>query len=450
MVSKRLQAQNFGDSMSAREPAGGQQERSLGDEIVGRIDELAAVSEAPQHLTRMFLTKQHRAAADLILGWMRSAGMRAHLDAIGNVCGRYEGEAAGSPCLMLGSHYDTVRDAGKWDGPLGLITAISCVAELHKKGRRLPFAVEVIGFADEEGVRFASTLLGSRAVAGTFDERVLGAKDSAGISMRDALSQFGLDPNHIGAAARARGELLGYIELHIEQGPVLEAQGLPVGVVTAIAGATRLAASLTGMAGHAGTVPMRLRRDALAGSAECIVAIEEFCRTDEDGLVGTVGSIHAMPGAINVIPGQVSFTIDIRAPSDVHRKRAVADIVRKIETIAKRRELELQADITHENHTAPCAPWLRSQVAEAIAGEGFRVFELPSGAGHDGMAMIDIADVGMLFVRCRGGISHHRDEHVELADVDAAAGVLLRLIENFRPRDAAEQNQVREGKYGNS
>jgi allantoate deiminase len=410
------------------------QHASLGGEIVGRIEQLAAISETPEHLTRIFLTPQHRAAAELILGWMQAAGMRTHLDAIGNVCGRYEGDAAGLPCLVLGSHYDTVRAAGKWDGPLGLLTAISCVADINRRGLRLPFAVEVIGFADEEGVRFASTLLGSRAVAGTFDESVLGARDSAGIAMRDALSAFGLDPNRIGAAARARGELLAYVELHIEQGPVLEAQNLPVGVVTAIAGATRLAASLTGMAGHAGTVPMRLRRDALAGAAECIVAIEEFCRTDEAGLVGTVGYIHAMPGATNVIPGQVSFTMDIRAPSDAHRKRAIADIVRKIEAIVKQRQLELQVDVTHDNRTAPCAPWLKSQMAEAIAGEGFRVFELPSGAGHDGMAMIDIADVGMLFVRCRGGISHHPDEHVDKADVDAAARVLLRLVENFTPR----------------
>src|SRR5450432_1215065 len=245
---------------------------SLGDEIVGRINELAAISETPEHLARIFLSKQHRIAADLILTWMRSAGMHAHLDAIGNVCGRYEGERPGLPCLMLGSHYDTVRDAGKWDGPLGLVTAISCVTDLHRRGRRLPFAIEVTGFADEEGVRFASTLLGSRAVAGTFDESALGVKDSAGISMRDALVHFGLDPDHIGAAARARSELLGYVELHIEQGPVLEALKLPVGVVTAIAGATRLAASLIGMAGHAGTVPMALRRDALTGAAECIVA----------------------------------------------------------------------------------------------------------------------------------------------------------------------------------
>jgi allantoate deiminase len=406
----------------------------FGDEIVGRIHELGAISEARENLTRIFLTKEHRSAAELILTWIRAAGMREHLDAIGNVCGRYEGEQPGLPCLMLGSHYDTVRDAGKWDGPLGLITAIACVADLNRRGKRLPFAIEVTGFADEEGIRFASTLLGSRAVAGTFDESVLGVRDKAGVSMRAALSQFGLDPGHVGAAARARSELLAYVELHIEQGPVLDAEHLPVGVVTAISGATRLAVVLAGMAGHAGTVPMALRRDALAGAAECIVAIEEFCRTDQ-GLVGTVGSINAMPGATNVIPGRVSFSIDMRTASDAHRKMAVADIVRQIEKIAKRRELALQIDVTHENRTVPCAPWLKRQVADAIAGEGFRVLELPSGAGHDGMAMIDIADVGMVFVRCRGGISHHPDEHVDVADADAGARVLLRLIENFRPRE---------------
>jgi allantoate deiminase len=408
---------------------------ALGDEIVGRINELGGISETPEHLARFFLTREHRTAADLILTWMRSAGMHAHLDAIGNVCGRYEGERPVLPCLMLGSHYDTVRDAGRWDGPLGLITAISCVADLHKRGRRLPFAIEVVGFADEEGVRFASTLLGSRAVAGTFDASVLNARDNTGLAMRDALVQFGLDPEHIGAAARIRRELHGYIELHIEQGPVLETEQLPVGVVTAISGATRLAASLTGMAGHAGTVPMRLRRDALAGAAECISVIEELCRTDTDGLVGTVGYIHARPGATNVIPGQVSFTIDLRAATDSHRTRATADIVRHIEAVAKRRKLVLQVDVTHENRTVPCASWLKAQVAEAIAAEGFRVFELPSGAGHDGMAMIDIADVGMMFVRCRGGISHHPDEHVDKADADLGARVLLRFIENFRARN---------------
>ena len=407
----------------------------LGNEIVGRINQLGAISETPEHLARIFLSPEHRVAADLVLSWMRDTGMAAHLDAIGNVCGRYEGDRPGLPCLMLGSHYDTVRDAGKWDGPLGLITAISCVADLNRRGRRLPFAVEVVGFADEEGVRFASTLLGSRAVAGTFVESALNSRDHTGVSMRDALVNFGLDPEHIGAAARARRELLAYVELHIEQGPVLERQNLPVGVVTAIAGATRLAANLTGMAGHAGTVPMALRRDALTGAAECITTIEELCRTDDGGLVGTVGYIDAMPGATNVIPGRVNFTIDLRAPTDAHRKRAVADIVRHIEAIAKRRELALQVDVTHENRTVPCALWLKTQVAEAVAAEGYKVFELPSGAGHDGMAMIDISDVAMIFVRCRGGISHNPAEHVELADADAGARVLLRLIENFRPRD---------------
>ena len=408
----------------------------LGNEIVGRINQLGAISETPEHLARIFLSPEHRVAADLVLSWMRDAGMAAHLDAIGNVCGRYEGDRPGLPCLMLGSHYDTVRDAGKWDGPLGLITAISCVADLNRRGRRLPFAVEVVGFADEEGVRFASTLLGSRAVAGTFVESALNSRDHTGVSMRDALVNFGLDPEHIGAAARARRELLAYVELHIEQGPVLERQNLPVGVVTAIAGATRLAANLTGMAGHAGTVPMALRRDALTGAAECITTIEELCRTDDGGLVGTVGYIDAMPGATNVIPGRVNFTIDLRAPTDAHRKRAVADIVRHIEAIAKRRELALQVDVTHENRTVPCALWLKTQVAEAVAAEGYKVFELPSGAGHDGMAMIDISDVAMIFVRCRGGISHNPAEHVELADADAGARVLLRLVENFKPREA--------------
>ena len=407
----------------------------LGAEIVSRIDQLGTISETADNLTRIFLSPEHRTAADLLMSWMREAGMAARLDAIGNVCGRYEGDRPGLPCLMLGSHYDTVRDAGKWDGPLGVITAIACVAELNRRGVRLPFAVEVIGFADEEGVRFASTLLGSRAVAGTFDEGVLNARDRDGMSMREAMRQFGLDPDHVGSAARTRRELLAYVELHIEQGPVLEQQNLPVGVVTAISGATRLAANLTGMAGHAGTVPMALRCDALAGAAECIVAVEEFCKADDAGLVGTVGAISAMPGATNVIPGHVSFTLDVRAPTDRHRKLAVADIVRRIEAIAKRRELALQIDVTHENRTVPCAPWLKAQVAEAVAAEGYGVFELPSGAGHDGMAMIDIADVAMVFVRCRGGISHNPAEHVETVDADAGARVLLRLIENFRPKD---------------
>jgi allantoate deiminase len=419
--------------------AGGGAARSpLGTEIVSRINQLGAISETSEHLARIFLSPEHRVAADLIMSWMKDAGMAAHLDAIGNVCGRYEGGRPGLPCLMLGSHYDTVRDAGKWDGPLGVITAIACVADLNRRGVRLPFAIEIVGFADEEGVRFASTLLGSRAIADTFDQSVLDARDANGLTMREAMVQFGLDPSGISAAARKRGDLHAYVELHIEQGPVLEQQNLPVGVVTAISGATRLAANLAGMAGHAGTVPMALRRDALAGAAECIVAVEQFCAADGAGLVGTIGVINAMPGATNVIPGRVYFTLDIRAPEDQHRKQAVAAIVQRIEAIAERRDLSLQIDVTHENRTVPCAPWLKAQMADAVAAEGYGVFELPSGAGHDGMAMIDIADVAMLFVRCRGGISHNPAEHVEPADADAGARVLLRFIEHFRPPEAAK------------
>ncbi|MDB5547043.1 MAG: Zn-dependent hydrolase [Tardiphaga sp.] len=405
---------------------------SLGEEITARIDALAAISATPDAITRVFLTPQHRGAADMLMAWMREAGMAAHLDAIGNVCGRYEGASSGRSCLMLGSHYDTVRDAGRWDGPLGIITAIACVADLHRRHVRLPFAVEIVGFADEEGVRFGSTLLGSRAVAGTLDRRVFDSTDVDGVSMRDAMAAFGLDAALVGQAARARGDIHAYLELHIEQGPVLESEHLPVGVVTAISGATRLAVSLDGFAGHAGTVPMALRRDALAGAAECIVAIESLCKSDE-ALVGTVGIIDARPGATNVIPGRVSFTVDVRSASDADRKRAVTDIARRIEAIARRRDLVPHIDVTHESGTVSCALWLSSQIGDAIAAEGHRILTLPSGAGHDGMAMIDITAIAMIFVRCRGGISHNPAEHASVEDVDTAARVLLRVIENFRP-----------------
>jgi allantoate deiminase len=415
---------------------------ALGPAIVARIDELAAISAEPGAITRIFLSPEHRRAAELLMGWMREAGMTASMDAIGNVVGRYEGDRPGLPCLMLGSHYDTVRNAGRWDGPLGVITAIGCVDALHRQGRRLPYAVEVVGFADEEGVRFASTLLGSRAVAGTFDERALAAKDRDGIAMREALREFGLDPDHVGAAARAPREVLGYVELHIEQGPVLEAENLPVGVVSAISGATRLLVSLTGMAGHAGTVPMGLRRDALTGAAEAILAIETYCRA-RPGLVGTVGHVLAEPGATNVIPGRAVFTMDVRAAGDTGRTGAVADLIRQIEAIARQRQLEVQVTVTHENRTVACADWLKQQVAAAVSAEGYPLRELPSGAGHDGMAIADLADIAMIFVRCRGGISHHPDEHASLADVEAGARVLLRLIEDFKPRDNAASAGLR-------
>jgi allantoate deiminase len=337
---------------------------------------------------------------------------------------------------MAGSHFDTVRDAGNWDGPLGVLTALECVAEIGRRGHRLPFAIEVVGFADEEGVRFSSTLLGSRAIAGTFDGGALETRGSDGLTMLLAMAGFGLDPRAIRNAARRRDDIHAFVELHIEQGPVLEAEDLPAGVVTAISGASRFVIELEGMAGHAGTVPMHLRRDALAGAADCICAIERLCG-GEPGLVGTVGQIAAEPGATNVIPGRVRFTADIRAAEDSARREAISAVIDAIDEIAAHRRLKARITKTHENSTAICAPWLRAQLAAAIVRDGHRALELPSGAGHDVMAMIDVTDIAMLFVRCRGGISHHPDEHVSPEDVEAGARILLSFIENFRPRTEA-------------
>jgi allantoate deiminase len=404
----------------------------MGERIVARIEALAAISESPDALTRVSFSPEHRRAADLILSWMCEAGLAARMDEIGNVVGRLEGEAPGLPCLMLGSHYDTVRNAGKWDGPLGVLTALECVGEVARRGLKLPFALEVVGFCDEEGARFSSTLLGSRAIAGGFDTGVLEARDVDGISLREAVRIFGLNPGAIGRAGRHRRELLGYVELHIEQGPVLEAEDLPVGVVTAINGAARFRIELEGMAGHAGTVPMTLRRDALAGAADIILAIERICGEGAD-LVGTVGEITAEPGAANVIPGCVRFSLDLRSPDNRHRDEAEDAILEAIDEVAHRRGLKARIRKVHESATAACAPWLRAQLAEAIRRKGYRLRELASGAGHDGMAMIGVTDIAMLFVRCRGGVSHHPGEHAETADVDAGARVLLDFIENFRP-----------------
>ena len=334
--------------------------------IMQRCDALARHSELSGGLTRVFLSREQAAANELVLGWMREAGMAARLDAIGNVVGRYEGTRSGMPCLILGSHLDTVRDAGKYDGMLGVVAAIECVHVLHAAGRRLPFAIEVVGFADEEGVRFGATLIGSRALAGSLRQETLASIDKEGISLQEALRDFGLDPARIAQAARRPEDVLAYAELHIEQGPVLEAERLPVGVVTAINGATRFAVEIDGTAGHAGTVPMNLRRDALAAAAECALAIERHC-AGIPALVGTVGRMEALPGAVNVIPGMAKFSIDIRAPEDTMRIAAVERLLAEMNAICARRKLGLRATKTHEGGVAACAPWLMDQIGAAIA-----------------------------------------------------------------------------------
>ena len=400
------------------------------ERILERCESLAQHSELPGGLTRVFLSPQARAASDKVLAWMREAGMQAKLDAIGNAAGRYEGERPGLPCLMLGSHLDTVRDAGKYDGMLGVISAIECVSFLSSKNRRLPFAIEVIGFGDEEGVRFGTTLLGSRAVAGTFDMDVLEAKDPQGKTMADALREFGLDPQAIPRIARKRSDVLAYAELHIEQGPVLEAEGLPVGVVTAINGFSRLRVTLRGAAGHAGTVPMNLRRDALAGAAECALAVERVARSHAE-LVGTVGRFEARPGAINVIPGEVMFTVDVRAPQDSLREHAVAQIRSEIESVSRNRKLTSEIESLQHFGVTTCAPRLIERMERAVASQGFRVRRLPSGAGHDGMALGAITEICMLFVRCKGGISHSPLESITREDAAAGVRVLMNFIEKF-------------------
>jgi allantoate deiminase len=403
-----------------------------GARIRDRCEALARCSEEPEALTRVFLSAEQRKADELTLAWMREAGMSARQDEIGNIVGRYEGAAPHAACLMLGSHLDTVRNAGKYDGMLGVVAAIECVSVLHGRGARFPFAIEVVGFADEEGVRFGAALLGSRAIAGTFDLGLLESRDAQGVSMREALVRYGLDPACVGNAARRKGDVLAYAELHIEQGPVLEAEGLPVGVVTAINGASRYTVDIDGLAGHAGTVPMKLRQDALAAAAECTLAIESRCSREPD-LVGTVGRIEAAPGATNVIPGFARFTIDVRAPHDEQRRAAAADIESTIASICGRRNVKVRMRQTHEGKTAVCAGWLQDQIGQAIADEGLPVRRLPSGAGHDGMAMIDLVDIGMLFVRCAGGISHNPLEAISPGDAEFAARVFLRFIENFTP-----------------
>jgi allantoate deiminase len=403
--------------------------------IMQRCDALARHSELPGGLTRVFLSPEGRAAGEAVLGWMRDAGMQASLDAIGNAVGRYEGERPGLPCLMLGSHLDTVRDAGKYDGMLGVISAIECVHALDQQKKKLPFAIEVIGFGDEEGVRFGTTLLGSRAIAGTLAPELLATKDAGGTSIADAMRAFGLNPNSIGKAKRSAGAVLAYAELHIEQGPVLEAEGLPVGVVTAINGFSRLRVTLRGAAGHAGTVPMALRRDALAAAAECILMVEKVARSVPE-LVGTVGRIEAKPGAINVIPGEVQFTVDVRAPLDTVREQAVIEVRREIARIAAERKIEARIESLQDFGSSACAPWLMRQLERAVEARGVRVRRLPSGAGHDGMAIKAIADIAMLFVRCKGGISHNPAESITEQDAAIGAGVLFDFIHEFNPLSA--------------
>jgi allantoate deiminase len=404
------------------------------------IEELALHSEAPGMLTRTYLTPAHQAAAQQLMAWMLQAGMTVRRDHAGNVIGRYEAnpanpaEANGAavPALVTGSHFDTVRNGGKYDGNLGILLPLACINEWHRQGTRFAFPIDVIAFSEEEGVRFKATLLGSRAVAGTFDQTVLENRDADGMNMREALRAAGFDSAAIASAAWSREAVAGFVEVHIEQGPLLLNEDLPVGVVTAISGATRFMAEVRGLAGHAGTVPMHMRRDAAMAAAEVGLFIEHRCSL-KPGLVGTMGILEVANGAANVVPGNSSFSIDVRAEQDIDRIAAVSDIVAEIERIAVRRQVDIQLRKTHEASSVPCAPRLQAGLAQAIKAGGWPVRHLPSGAGHDAMAIAAIADVAMLFVRCgNGGISHHPDEIMSEQDAAVAAQVFSSFVQHFK------------------
>ena len=402
----------------------------LGERILAMAQALARHSDQPDALTVAYLTPAHRAAAADLAQWMREAGMAVEIDAVGNVVGRFEAADPAAPTLMTGSHFDTVRNGGKYDGRLGILLPIAVVAELAARGERLPCHLEIVAFAEEEGLRYRSSFLASSALAGAFDAALLDRSDADGVPLRAAMQAAGLPGTAASIAALRRdpARLAGYIEVHIEQGPVLLERGLPLGIVTSIAGSVRMVARVAGVASHAGTTPMPMRKDAAAAAAEMLLAIEHRC-SQAPTLVGTVGMLNVPDGATNVIPGRCEFSIDIRAGDDATRDVAVADVVATCQQIAARRGVRLELQRTMQVPCAPCSPRLIDRLEQAVARAGVAPFRLPSGAGHDAMMIQRLTEVCMLFVRCgNGGISHNPLETMTAADADLAARVFRDFV----------------------
>jgi allantoate deiminase len=411
-------------------------------DLIARAELLAAYSEEAGRLTRRFGTLALAEAGEVVSEWMREAGLSVRRDPIGNVIGRSEGAEPDAPALMLGSHLDTVPDAGRWDGTLGVLAGIEVARRQRERAGDLPFALEVAAFADEEGSRFGTAFLGSSVVAGSFDQSALSREDADAISLEEAIRRFGGDPGALGDAKREPGSLIGYAELHIEQGPVLEASGVPLGVVSEISGQTRAVLRFTGTPGHAGTVPMELRRDALAAAAEMVVQVEAVAR-DTPGLVATVGDITVLPGAPNVIPGRADFPLDIRHPVDTDRIWAVGRLRERAAEIASARGLEWDWQTLHEQAAVRCDPGLTGRMFQALEDVGVQPNALVSGAGHDAATMAQVAPVAMLFVRCAGGVSHHPDESVDEADAALAVDALTRFVELVAERHSPTDQGVR-------
>ena len=409
---------------------------AIGATVMEWAEEIGAWSEDEGALTCTYMSDAHRRTANQIFDWMRAAGMHAHIDAVGNVVGRYLATDPRAKTLITGSHYDTVRNGGKYDGREGILLAIAVVKHLHERGETLPFHFEVIAFAEEEGVRFKSTFLGSSAVIGQFNMELLDITDRDGISMREAITQAGHEVNAIPQIARNPADVLGYVEVHIEQGPVLLQHDLPVGIVTSIAGSSRYQVEFRGVASHSGTTPMSMRKDAAAAAAEIILYVEQRCAQDQHAsLVGTVGQLQVPSGSTNVIPGRCVFSLDIRAAADTVREAAVADILQHIADVCARRNIEYKAELSVSAPAAPCAPWLMKQLSAATERAGVRPFELASGAGHDAMMIAKMTDVAMLFTRCgNGGISHNPLEIMTADDTEVSAQILLDFLRNFKEK----------------
>lgn len=371
-----------------------------------------------------------RRANDQVARWMREAGMRVREDSIGNLIGRYPSANPKAKTFILGSHLDTVRDAGKFDGVLGVLVAIACVGKLHRERKKLPFHIEVIGFADEEGVRFQSAYLGSGAMTGTTSRADLQRTDASGVTFASAIEKFGGNPMRLDSARRDRSELLGYAEIHIEQGPVLESRRCALGVVTGIVGISRAQVTFRGKAGHAGTTPMRLRRDALAAAAEFMQATERIA-SGTRGLVATVGEVEVVPGAVNVIPGLVTLSLDVRHADDPHRQAAFDRLRRGAHLIAERRKVRVKWQPRADSPATRCSPQLMALMKCAAKKLQRNVPRMVSGAGHDAAEMAKLTPVTMLFVRCKGGISHHPAESVKANDTAMAIQTMTGFLEQL-------------------
>ena len=392
--------------------------------VLARAAALGEISEEPHRLTRRFGTPALAQAGQAVAAWMEAAGMAVRRDAVGNVVGRYEGTADGAP-LVVGSHLDTVPDAGRFDGALGILAGLAVVERLVGRGERLLRPLEIAAFAEEEGVRFGTAYLGSAAYTGAFDPGWLDLADADGVTVADAIRALGADPAEI--ASVEAPSLAGYVEVHIEQGPVLERVGLPVGVVTAIAGRTRASVTLRGQAGHAGTLPMEGRLDALVAGAEVVLEVERVARGTE-GLVATVGRLDVAPGAANVVPGSAILSVDVRHTEDTVREDAVRMLRRAAERIAAQRGIGCEWSVVQETAAVPMADALQDRLAAAVAAEGHAVRRLTSGAGHDAAILARICPAAMLFVRCAGGVSHDPRESVLEDDVAVALDVLERVV----------------------